>query len=580
MWRANLATEIIDIGKGSLMADMIPKYQPEGSGSSLDLRPELRDVIQASGDASSFDVLLGEIIAISGSEATALLASNPEDQSESQFPKVQIGSLVKMETPYSHVFGLVSGLSVSNSPIELKSNNARHAELELLGERILDSDRKPGRFKRGVSFFPTLADEVYAVTKEELAVVYMYPSEPAVSLGSINQDRTIPAYVVVDELLGKHFAVVGSTGTGKSCAVAALLHGIFSERPNAHIIALDPHGEYAMAFGDKAEVLNLENLRLPYWLMTFEEIAEIILDDPEPFERAMLEEVIIKAKRRYSDGEDYVKEISIDTPIPYRIGDMINILNEKAGNLDNHKETAPFIRLKNRINALQLDTRFRFIFPGLSIRDNMAEIIAQLFRLPVDGKPITLVDLSGVPSEVTNVIVSVLARLTFDFCLWSEQSTPILLVCEEAHRYAPSDTSRGFEPTKRALSRIAKEGRKYGASLCLVTQRPSELAVEMLSQCNTVFALRLTNVNDQEFMRAILSESAIGLMNFLPSLRNGESIAVGEGVPVPMRLSFNELPEEFRPRSGTAKFSEAWMREDDDYSSAESLIDRWRWQWR
>ena len=172
------------------MTDIITKSQPKGFRNSLDLRPEHRDAIEASPDASNFEVLLGEIISISGSEATALLDVDSECSSEHQNPKLQIGSLVKMETPYSHVFGLISSLAVSGSPKELKSKNARHAKLELLGERLLDSEDNPGRFKRGVSFFPTLADEVYAVTKEELAVVYMFPSEPAVSLGSSSSTRS------------------------------------------------------------------------------------------------------------------------------------------------------------------------------------------------------------------------------------------------------------------------------------------------------------------------------------------------------------------------------------------------------
>ena len=170
--------------------------------------------------------------------------------------------------------------------------------------------------------------------------------------------------------------------------------------------------------------------------------------------------------------------------------------------------------------------------------------------------------------------------MTFDFALWSERAVPIMLVCEEAHRYAPQDSKLGFEPTKKALSRIAKEGRKYGVSLCVVSQRPSELATGILSQCNTIFALRMSNQKDQEFVRGALSESAMGLMEFLPSMRNAEAIAVGEGVPVPVRLCFNELPEERRPRSGTAQFSTAWQSDDEDKSFIDTVVERWRRQRR
>ncbi|MEE8534790.1 MAG: ATP-binding protein, partial [Kiloniellales bacterium] len=203
-----------------------------------------------------------------------------------------------------------------------------------------------------------------------------------------------------------------------------------------------------------------------------------------------------------------------------------------------------------------------------------------LFRIPVDGRPITIMDLSGVPSEILNVVISVVSRMIFDFAVWSDRALPMLLVCEEAHRYVPQDPRLGFEPTKKAIARIAKEGRKYGVSLCLISQRPSELASGILSQCNTIFALRMSNQKDQEFVRGALSESAMGLMDFLPSLRNAEAIAVGEGVPVPVRICFDHLAEEHRPRSGTAAFSTAWQNDDEDKAFIDVVVERWRRQRR
>ena len=216
------------------------------------------------------------------------------------------------------------------------------------------------------------------------------------------------------------------------------------------------------------------------------------------------------------------------------------------------------------------------MFPALAVRDNMQSILSKLFRIPVRNKPVSIVDLSSVPSEILNVVVSVLCRMTFDFALWSERSVPMLLVCEEAHRYCPADQRLGFEPAKRALSRIAKEGRKYGVALCVVSQRPSELAPEVLSQCNTIFALRLSNAADQDFLRGALRESALGLLEFLPSLGNAEAIAMGEGVPVPARLCFDELPANYRPMSGTANFSSAWTNDVDNANFLNSIIERWR----
>ncbi|MDH3912280.1 MAG: ATP-binding protein, partial [Rhodospirillales bacterium] len=166
------------------------------------------------------------------------------------------------------------------------------------------------------------------------------------------------------------------------------------------------------------------------------------------------------------------------------------------------------------------------------------------------------------------------------FALWSERAVPIMLVCEEAHRYAPQDPRLGFEPTKKALSRVAKEGRKYGVSLCMVSQRPSELAAGILSQCNTIFALRMSNQKDQDYVRGALSESAAGLLDFLPSLRNAEAIAMGEGVSIPVRFCFDDLPETRRPLSGTAPFSAAWQTDREGDGLLEQVVHRWRYQRR
>ena len=260
---------------------------------------------------------------------------------------------------------------------------------------------------------------------------------------------------------------------------------------------------------------------------------------------------------------------------------MTRLIDERMGKLDRPEDNAPYLRVKTRLASLQSDRRFAFLFPGLQVRDNMAQVLARLFRIPVEGKPITILDLSGVPSEILNVVVSLLCRMTFDFAMWSDRASPTLLVCEEAHRYASQDATQGFEPTKRALARIAKEGRKYGVSLCVVSQRPAELAPGMLSQCSTIFALRLSNQKDQEFVRGVLSESAVGLMESLPSLRNAEAIVVGEGVSVPYRVCFDILPDQYRPKSGTASFAKAWDSDPDDgFDIVGATIRRWRRQQR
>jgi DNA helicase HerA-like ATPase len=199
---------------------------------------------------------------------------------------------------------------------------------------------------------------------------------------------------------------------------------------------------------------------------------------------------------------------------------------------------------------------------GLVVRDEFAALLGRILRVPANGRPLAILDLASIPSEVLNVVVAVICRLAFDFAVWGGQRMPLLLVCEEAHRYAPQDTALGFEPAKRALSRIAKEGRKYGISLGVISQRPSELASTILSQCNTVFAFRMSNERDQEIIQATLAEASSAMFSVLPFLGSSEAIAIGEGVPVPMRLRFDVLPEGERPLSNSAHFSDRWGAPD------------------
>ena len=233
--------------------------------------------------------------------------------------------------------------------------------------------------------------------------------------------------------------------------------------------------------------------------------------------------------------------------VAYRSSDLIGILDEHMGKLDLRGELAPYKRLKARLEAINRDSRYAFMFGSLTVQDTMAQVLSRLFRIPVNGKPIAILELGGLPSEIINVVVSVLARLAFDFGVWSAGRIPITFVCEEAHRYVPVDKTLGFEPTKRAISRIAKEGRKYGISLALLTQRPSELDTTILSQCSTILAMRLATESDQRVMRANVHDSTFGILEYLPLLADREAIVLGRGAPMPMRIKFHELPATILP---------------------------------
>ena len=384
-------------------------------------------------------------------------------------------------------------------------------DLELVGE--IDhraGDNAP--FQRGVSNFPALDDVMARASSEDLRRVFTRPvdsSQRSARIGALHQDHSIPAEIMPTELLGKHFAVLGTTGAGKSCAIVRILRALLSQHANAHIVILDPHNEYAAAFKDQAEIVTPADLELPYWLLNFEELREMVIGtgSPQPdADAVLLNQVVTQAKRNMVKDAEAAMQITIDTPVPYRLSDIAKIIDGILGKLDRPADMAAYHLIRERFAHMQADRRLAFMFPGgggnsalqgLVTRDNMAKILGRLFRVPVGGKPVTVLDTSGVPAEILNVVVSLLCRMSFDFALWSEQKAPVLLVCEEAHRYAPADTKAGFEPTKRALSRIAKEGRKYGVSLCLISRRQSELDTTVLSQCSTIFALRMTSQKDQ-----------------------------------------------------------------------------------
>ena len=222
------------------------------------------------------------------------------------------------------------------------------------------------------------------------------------------------------------------------------------------------------------------------------------------------------------------------------------------------------------------------MFSGMLVGDTMADFLSKIFRLPARGKPISIIDVSGVPSDITATVVAVLSRLTFDFAIWAreERTRPVLLVCEEAHRYVPNEKNADGSSVGKVLSRIAKEGRKYGISLGLITQRPSDLAEGVLSQCGTIISMRLNNDRDQAFVKAAMPEGARGFLDSIPALRNRECIICGEGVSIPIRVLFDDLEEYKRPASEDPSFTQLWSTSGGEEEMVERTVQRWRAQGR
>src|SRR5581483_6808839 len=351
---------------------------------------------------------------------------------------------------------------------------------------------------------------------------------------------------------------------------------------------IDPHNEYGHSFRDRAHVLNPKNLKLPFWLFNFEEMVDVFFRGRPGLEDEVeiLSQVIPQAKNMFaaSRGEGHLlrKDMSsigytVDTPVPYRLSDLLGLIDERMGKLENRSSTTRFSRLVARIETVRRDPRYAFMFDNANVGgDTMGEVLGQLFRLPANGKPMTVMQLAGFPAEVVDSVVSVLGRMAFDFGLWSDGAVPLLFVCEEAHRYAPGDKTIGFGPTRKAVSRIAKEGRKYGVFLAVVTQRPAELDSTIISQCSTIFAMRMANERDQNIIRSAVSDAAAGLLAFVPSLGTREVFAFGEGVALPTRLRFSELPADAIPRSESVSSGRFDPALDRDSSMIDRVVERWR----
>ena len=484
----------------------------------------------------------------------------------------QVGSQVKMAVGNSWLIANVRTLSGEGGEVV--------AQVDFLGEGGRDSSGKMSHFRRGVTRYPIPGCEVHPVTTEDLRAVFAADDSPHIEIGTVYPTDDIRGALYVDPMLSKHFAVLGSTGTGKSTSVSLILHRISQLSPEGHIVMIDPHGEYSAAFKGCGELFNVDNLQLPYWLMNFEEHCEVLLTThgaERQRDGDILAKALLVARTKGKDMSQFGK-VTVDSPIPYLLTDLNTILTNEMGKLERAGDTLPYQRLKQKLDELKVDPRYTFMFSGMLVSDSMGSFLSRLFRLPANGRPISIVDVSGVPSEITSVVVSVLARMVFDYAIWSrtEAQRPILLVCEEAHRYVPKDESTGTQAVRKILERIAKEGRKYGVSLGLITQRPSDLAEGVLSQCGTIIAMRLNNDRDQACVRAAMPEGARGFLDAIPALRNRECIVCGEGVSIPIRVRFDDLEPEKRPASSDPSFAALWRETGGEEGIIQRTVKRWR----
>lgn len=497
----------------------------------------------------------GRVVECNGTEAKISAFSQSGDAKGEYWA---VGQLLSIQTGENRVVGLL--YKVENDYVAQAKgiDGAITLCVELSGE-VRPDQHRGFIFSGGISNYPHIGAIVHRIRKEDLSTIYRASDKSAVTIGSLSQASDIPAVVSVDALLSRHFAVVGTTGTGKSTAVTLILHLIAKHKLNQRILILDPHNEYTSAFGPKANTITAESLDLPFWLLNLEEFQQVVFRGREGSEEEVdaLREFIPKAKTvyRYGVGTGVRRKagagasFTADTPVPYRLADLLKLIEEEIGSLDGALRRLTLRHLKARLEAVISDPRFAFLFGSHNATDRIEDVLSNIYRVPLNGKPITVFQMSGIPSEVVNSVASVLCRLAFDMALASQSKVKTLVVCEEAHRYIPADVSSGFAPTRGAIARIAKEGRKYGVSLAIITQRPNELDPTILSQCNTVFSLRLGNDADQDVMRKAISNGSRSTLAFLSSLADRECIAFGSAVSTPMRMRFRNLAASARPSS-------------------------------
>lgn len=498
------------------------------------------------------DRLLGHVVLCSGSKVEISANVGPDDMAVAA--GWTVGRLVTIVVDQNRVVALVSSMETPNSTWDANGHNALQITAELVGE--VRQHETGITFSTGITRYPHLGSIAHDIRAEDLKIIYDAGTDHPVVIGKLSQNQDMDATICIPSMLSRHFALVGTTGVGKSTALSLLVNKAIQSDPKLRVLVLDLHDEFACAFKGISVAIGPETLDLPFWLFKFEEFAEVVFRGQPKITNEMnaLRDLIGEAKSSFKGDRSNslskkreTKSYTADTPVPYRIADLLALLDDRIGSLDGKSDKPHLMSLKVRIQSAINNPRYGFMFSSSTISDTIMQTIGTIFRIPAEGKPLTTFQLAGIPSEVVDSVASVLCRMAFEVALWSEGAVKILVVCEEAHRYISSDPSVGFLPTRQAISRIAKEGRKYGVSLGIITQRPGELDPTILSQCSTVFAMRLANDRDQEIIRSALPNSSSSTTSFLASIGNGEAIAFGEAVTVPMRMMFERIPQSELP---------------------------------
>lgn len=545
---------------------------------------------------------IGSIIEVDGVNIVAELDKSVKDLTRifegNTYYIGQFGSIIKIHFGRRILYGYVSRLRMKSEIMDINlptdNNDARIIEFSLFGEgewHNQGGDWKM-KFERGISNFPLPLQKVYLTPTSELKQIFTSAeeSENLIKIGTYSGTGGTVCLADLNELLGKHSAILGSTGSGKSGAVTVLLKSIIDKKKDfdtwhPRIVILDPHNEYTTAFKGNCSSFSTDNgsLKLPYWLLSLEELCDLLLGKAEftaTTQKNIVKKALLECRKKsaviFGIDED---KITIDSPIPFKISEFKDLIDQDRIKLTDSKQDS-YKSLLNKLDSLNDDARYNFLMEDwASGKDDVTEVIKQFIS---NDTSIHIIDLSGIPNEVAGIISSVIARTLFNFKVWEtadeRESNPILLVCEEAHRYVPNRGEAQYQAAQEAIKRIAKEGRKYGLSLMLVSQRPSELESTVLSQANSWIVLRLTNETDREYVKGILPDSLTGLTKNLSGLRKREAIFVGLAALIPSKILLNFLNEDERPKSNDINFIEGWKKKVYEDEQIVKIINRWRLQ--
>jgi len=536
---------------------------------------------------------IGYVIEVSGDRAMVELTVDTTTPLDGDYYPGQPGSHVKIPFRDLNIIGTVANIRMLDITPSIRPG--QEAAGETISKKIAEclligTLSHKGQFNRGVAVYPNVGQKVKMIGSEELKEIFSEFVSQDFSFACLAQSEDQRAFIHVDRFFGRHTALLGTTGSGKSCTVASILQQTIKKYPDTHILVIDLHGEYAAAFPDDTQIIEADKVELPYWLLNFEEFQDLAVDVTEFTAHNQitgLRDALLQA-RQSTDKEEKLElgnAVTVDSPIYFGLREMLRQIRdwntemvpgaspgkEKKGPLNGVFDRF-LIRFDSKIN----DPRFRFMFSPISYVGNAS--LPQLLKeyLSIDtGKRMTVIDLSGIPFEAVGVVVSVISRVVYEFNFWNPDrgKFPILMIFEEAHNYIPNRPEAKFSAARVAVERLAKEGRKYGIGVMVVSQRPKELSETVISQCNTFIAMRLTNPDDQNYVRRLVPDSLAGLMDMLPSLRTGEALIVGDSVVMPTRVLI-DLPQP-EPKSADVKFAEHWAKGIKDMD-VDRVVKRWR----